>query len=302
MPIFIKFNEFGDEQNHESLNNAFLKIDEDFQKLANASPDAFLTVEADHQIKENISAIGDFFHKLDDEFLKISDAGLRADDFALKLTQPPTTGATEELPAVQSDFLNADADLKVAASDLGAVSSDFLKLDAAPDLNTLKAGERTVGADFLKLAIDTINAGTDFTNLGDDLIALGAGSNSKELDGALNLLGDQVLEIGSAFEAVALDFEKLRVDFVHLGGGGLKTAADFLESQGALANDPMPPGPVGADFFKLEQDFQVLNHDIGGAFFDGKQVIHDLFAQNGNDSGHPTNDDSGPFSGGTGTL
>lgn len=86
MPIYIKFNGPGGEHAHDLLNDAFLKIDEDFLKLSNAAPDTFLKVEASHQIKENISAIGDWFYKLDAGFLKIGDVGLKIDDIVLKLT------------------------------------------------------------------------------------------------------------------------------------------------------------------------------------------------------------------------
>lgn len=305
MPIYIKFNGPGGEQTHDALSDAFANIDQDFLKLSSATPDTFLKVEADHQIKDNISAIGDWFIKLDGEFINISDVGLKVDDFVLKFTQPATLGAAAvELPAVQSDFLKVDADLKISASDLGVAGSDFIKLDAAPDLDELKISELKVSIDFLKLGTDTTNAGADFTQLGNDLIALGAGPNSKELDSALTLLGDQVLKIGSAFDAVALDFQELSQDFETLGGGGITTTtvADFLESQESSASSSTPTGPLGSDFLKLEQDFHVLNQSIAGGLFDAGPVIGDLFAESGKDSGHPMTDNIGQFSGGSDAL
>lgn len=298
MPIDLKFDGPDGEQSHGALHDAFLKIDEDFLKLSSATPETLLKVEAGHQIENNISAIGDWFLKLDGEFLKISDVGIKIDDVALKLTQPTPSAAAVELPAVQSDFLKVDTDLKISASDLGTLSSDFIKLDTVSNLDDLKTGELKVSADFLKLSADTTNAGTDFTQLGNDLVSLSAGPNSVKLDDALKLLGDEVLKIGSAFDAVALDFQKLSQDFENLGGGGTTSVADFLDSQNSSAGHSTPTGPLGSDFLKLEQDFQVLNHDLGAGFFAGGQVIGDLLAQTGNDSGHPMTDDIGHFLGG----
>lgn len=303
MPIYIKFNGPGGEQTRDALNDAFLNVDEDFLKLSSATPDTFLKVEADHQIKDSVATIGGWFQKLDSEFVKISDVGLKVDDTVLKLTQPATlSAAAVELPAVQSDFLKADSDLKISASDLGAVSTDFIKLDTVPDLSALKVGELQVGTDFLKLGTDTANAGTDFTQLGNDLIALGTGPNSKEMDDTLKLLGDQVLKIGSAFDEVALDFQKLSQDFENLGGEGITTVADFLKSQSSSTSYSTPTGPVGSDFLKLEQDFHVLNQDVASGFFDAGPVIGDLFAQTGKDSGHPMMENIGQLPGGLGIL
>jgi len=55
MPIYLKFDGLGGDFAHDSVNDAFLKIDQDFNKLASASSDTFLKVESEPAIKHNCS-------------------------------------------------------------------------------------------------------------------------------------------------------------------------------------------------------------------------------------------------------
>jgi hypothetical protein len=87
MPIFDNFFKFGgpgSEHAQDVLNDAFLKIDEDFLKLSSADgTDAFLKLESDHVIKHDMLTIGDSFHKLSENFLKIADGALKLDAFVI---------------------------------------------------------------------------------------------------------------------------------------------------------------------------------------------------------------------------
>jgi hypothetical protein len=74
-----------------------------------------------------------------------------------------------------------------------------------------------------------------------------------------------------------------------LGGGnvGIGTAS------AAADTNPGPAGPLGADFFKLEHDFLLLNQAIGGTLPGTFKVLDALFDQSGKepkdpDGGHMT--------------
>ncbi len=299
MPDFIKFSGLGGEQTHDSHGNTFLKIDSDFQQLANVGADDFLKIEASQHIKHDITTVGDWFIKLDGEFLKIDEAAWKYDAFAIKLTNTtPTDAAAVELPAVQRDFLKLDLDLKVSASDLGALGTDFIKLDTAPDLETFKVGELKVSSDFLKISDDISADGADLKIIGDDLIKLSTGGNSRELSAALKLLGGQDYKISSAFDAVSADFLKISQDFATLGGGRTTSDAVLVASLDAGRGHAPPAGPLGADFFKLEQDFHVLNQALAGGFSDAGRVIDALFDQAGGHLDHQMMDQIGPGFGG----
>src|SRR5215472_18131091 len=130
---------------HIELNDAFLKIDTDFFKLAGAdTTDSFLKIEESNQVKHDISVIGGTFFKLSEAFHKIDSVAEALDSFALKLVPPPTTGPTLDaavisgVPAVQDDFLKIDEALKIHSADLGALAADWVKLDTAPDLKAWK--------------------------------------------------------------------------------------------------------------------------------------------------------------------
>jgi hypothetical protein len=289
MPIYIKYGGLGDEHAQDVLNDAFLKIDTDFQKLSSADGTAaFLKLESDHAIKHDIFTIGSSFHKLSDDFLKIADGAYKLDAFVIKLTSPTTTSDAEVnvgVPAVQSDFLKLDTALKTSASDLSALGSDFVKLDTAPDLESFKIAEQKISTDFFDLSADhKINAGT-FTQLGSDLIALGAGPNSKEVDQAYKLLGGELIKVAPAFDALALDWQKLGQDFATMGGGG--GAGTSLLSAASADQGPAPSGPLGSDFLKLEHDFLLLNQAIGGTLPGTFKVLDALFDQSGKESNGP---------------
>jgi hypothetical protein len=288
MPIFVNFSGLGG----DTLNDAYMKIDADFLKLSSAGPDTFVKVEADHVIKYDISVIGDSFHKLGDDFVKISDAASAIDSLFLKFapapaTSDPTLAAAASVvgggaPDAESDFVKLDSSLKIAGADLGVLGSDFVKLDTAPDLATFKSNEVKVGTDFGKVGADMSDIGGGFAQLGNDLITLGTGpnSNSADLNDAFKMLGGELNKIGSAFDTVAFDFNKLSKDFTTLGGGGGGVSASALVASSS-SGGPAPTGALGSDFFKLEQDFILLNQTLGASGPGVFKVFDALIDQSG---------------------
>jgi hypothetical protein len=243
-----------------ALKNAFLKIDTDFLKLSAATGDTFLKIEDSGQFKHDVSVIGNFFLKLDNDFLKIADTALKIDSLVVKLNPMVSFNSDTGLSAVQSDFLKLDTVLKTSAGNLGTLGVDFLKLDAAPNLAALKLDELKVSNDFLKVGGDMSDAGAAFVKLGDDLIKLGDGLDHK-LQSALNLVGGELLKVGAAFDALARDDHKLSLDFKILAGGN--TDANGLGASFTFADvKHVPTSGLGADFYKLEQDFLVLNRTL----------------------------------------
>jgi hypothetical protein len=248
-----------------ALRNAFLKIDTDFLTLSTATGDTFLKIEDSAQLKHDISVIGNFFLKLDDDFLRIANTAVKIDSLVVKLTPIGSPNGDSGGPVVQSDFLNLDAVLQTSAGHLGALGVDFLKLDTAPNLETLKLEELKVSNDFLIVSGDMSDAGAAYIKLGEDLINLGDGLDHK-VDVALKLVGGELLKVGTAFDAIALDDHKLSLDFKILGGGN--TDANGLASFTFDDVKHVPTSGLGADFYKLEQDFLVLNRALSSVDFE----------------------------------
>jgi len=79
---FLKFDGLREQ---DTLNDAFLKIDDTFLKLSNVNADNFLKIEHDRSVTikgGGFEVIGDAFIKLGGDFHKISIAGQLIDEFA----------------------------------------------------------------------------------------------------------------------------------------------------------------------------------------------------------------------------
>jgi hypothetical protein len=278
MPIHIKFEGPG------AFDRAINEIDADFIKLTNAGSADFSNVEG--AIKHDVNVIGETLVDWGGGLIKLSDVIAKIDSFVIKLTQPPPTTITTAAavgggpPDPQADFLTLDADMKMTGTDLKTAGTDFIKLDTAPDLATFNADKIKFGQDLAKVSLDASNTGADFIKLGSDLVTIAGGTSSAEIKADLTTFGGDLGKIGAAFDTVAVDFMKLSQDFIAAGGGGGTVTGTSLVANASLTEKP-PTGTFGADFFKLEHDFRLLNQTIAGSADDAFKLIDAIVDQSG---------------------
>jgi hypothetical protein len=144
---FLKFDTAGEQL---KLDNAFLKIDEAFEKLSNFNGDGFNFLKIEHDLKlQETFVVGDAFIKLGDDFHKVETAEHITGNFVVKLLGDHKIG--DLLPAVDQAFKFLDHKIETVATDLKILGVDFLKLDSSPNARVFDHKVQTVADDFHKL-------------------------------------------------------------------------------------------------------------------------------------------------------
>ena len=255
------------------LNNAFLKIDDDFLKLSNANADSFLQFEHKHKVDFNV--IGDAFLKLGIDFHKVDTAVDLIGDFVVR---GMGDGSVDVLRDLKAAFETADHKTNTLATDLKIFGLDFLKLDTSPNLASFELKLRGIGDDLKNLGTDATAEGAAFQTLGNDFLKLGGHSDRPSaLEMAYKEFGGELLKISQDFGVLADGFLKLN-EALHGGGGGAGTGetgggggAGTGESGGGGG-----AGRIGDAFMALMQDFHVLGSDLGAVAKGAAKVIEDL--------------------------
>jgi hypothetical protein len=265
--LFDSFLRFTGVREQAALNDAFLKIDGDLLKLSTASADSFLKIEHERSLKIDFDVVGDAFHKLGNDFLKI-DLGMRlVDDFVVKVAGAPTPGSVDGAAGLQADFVALDHKISTSATDLKILGADFLKLDHSPTVEVFQAKIAGISDDFLKLGADMAADRDAFLKLGADFLKLGGGEHPSPLDLAYKEFGGELQTVGRQFDALSTDFLKLN-DALHGGGGGAGTVESATGGGGA--------GVVGTALMTLYQDFHTLGADLGALGDGAVEVVEDL--------------------------
>jgi hypothetical protein len=268
---FLKLDGIDGRHEQSVLNNAFVKIDSDLLKLSSANTDTFVKIEHDRSVKLEFDVIGDAFIKLAGDFNKIASAGMLVDNLVIKLAGSPTNLLVEGAPNPQADFLLLDQKISTSATDLKILGADFIKLDTSPNLEEFQLKIRGIGNDFVKLGTDMAADSDAFLKLGADFVKLGGGENPSPLDLAYKELGGELQTVGMQFAALSTDFIKL--DQALLGNGGIVSDPVLTDSiNGSVAG----PGPIGASFMTLFQDFHLLDTALGKVGDGAAAVIGDL--------------------------
>jgi type VI protein secretion system component Hcp len=154
-------------------------------------------------------------------------------------------------PALASDFLKYEADLKFTGVDFLKLSSD-LKADSPAE---------TFSLDYNSIKIDYQKQGNDALGIGDDFIKLSAVAGDLKLSGLADAFlkyGDDMVKLGNEDLKLSADFQKISQDFSsQTFGGAISTELKF--NQVVLQNPD--------DFIKLAGDLKLLNADfiaVGG--------------------------------------
>jgi hypothetical protein len=269
--LLDSFLKFDGVREQDALNEAFLKIDDTFLKLSNANADDFLKIEHDR----SITIKGGGFEIIGDAFIKV---GI---DFQKVDTADNLTGnfvvrllgdhkIGDLLPAVDQDFKFLDHKIDAVSTDLKIVGLDFLKLDSSPNQQVFDHKVQTASSDFLKLGGDTEAASDAFIKLGEAFITVRkAGGDPKLLD-AFEQFGGELVTIGQTLDTLAGDFLKLG-DALHGTGGG----------EGDSANT------IGGTLTLIYQEFHLLDAEFAKLGGGATELIGLLHPSNGND-GPPT--------------
>jgi len=246
--LLDSFLKFDTAREQLKLDNAFLKIDEAFQKLSNVNGDGFNFLKIEHELKlqETFNVIGEGFIKLGVDFHKVDTAEKLTGNFVVKLLGDHKIG--DLLPAIDQDFKFLDHKIDAVSTDLKIVGLDFLKLDSSPNQQVFDHKVQTASSDFLKLGGDTEAAGDAFIKLGEAFITLRkAGGDPKLLD-AYEQFGGELVTIGQTLDTLAGDFLKLG-DALHGGGGGEGDSGNTIGGTLSL---------IYQQFHFLDQKFEAL--------------------------------------------
>lgn len=246
--LLDSFLKFDTAREQLKLDNAFLKIDEAFQKLSNVNGDGFNFLKIEHELKlhETFNVIGEGFIKLGVDFHKVDTAENLTGNFVVKLLGDHKIG--DLLPAIDQDFKFLDHKIDAVSTDLKIVGLDFLKLDSSPNQRVFDHKVQTASSDFLKLGGDTSAAGDAFIKLGEAFITLRKAGGDPKLIDAYEQFGGELVTIGQTLDTLAADFLKLG-DALHGGGGGEGDSANTIGGTLSL---------IYQQFHFLDQKFEAL--------------------------------------------